>query len=372
MTELEYVEIEGFKGLEYVEFEPTDINLITGRNNTGKTSFLEAVDLLFNPDRITDFGDNLDHVINNNYEKSDINAETDTSNVEIGLENPFLSEARKHFATAVLEGVEYNLQFDDSTFHDDDATTIENEIDEIVQRNVEQQSNRESTAELQEEILVLSICGDEFPYLLGGDQSRAILKTAWEAVRKNLDQNAELDSVFMTSNELLVGYLDFDSEEVQIGLGAGTLHLKSPEARGSTTFIESTDLTQGIEKTEDDGGPIKIDDIGDFIRKKEIVDDLKTFTLNNLIFEGENGEKEQVPYDFMGDGFKSIVGLLWKLMDDDVENKIVLLEEPETHMHPDISARSSTSSSNSPAGRTYNCSSRLTTATSLTTSSPRT
>ena len=55
MTELEHVEIEGFKGLEHVEFEPTDINLVTGRNNTGKTSFLEAIDLLYNPDSATDF-----------------------------------------------------------------------------------------------------------------------------------------------------------------------------------------------------------------------------------------------------------------------------------------------------------------------------
>lgn len=56
MTELEHIEIEGFEGLEHVEFEPSDINLITGRNNTGKTSFLEAVDLLFNPSKFNKFG----------------------------------------------------------------------------------------------------------------------------------------------------------------------------------------------------------------------------------------------------------------------------------------------------------------------------
>ncbi|WP_135853756.1 ATP-binding protein [Halorussus salinus] len=334
MTELEYVEIEGFKGLEYVEFEPTDINLITGRNNTGKTSFLEAVDLLFTPKRITDFGDNLGHVINNRYETGNLGAETRASDIEISLEHPSPSEARKYFSEVVLEKVEYNLQFNSPPFDDAEETGLKDEIDEIVQRSVEKQLTQESIAELREEILVLSISGSKFPYLLGGDQSKAILKTAWEEVRKNLGQREELDSILVISNEALVGYLDFGSEDVELGLETGKLHLVSPENRGSVTFIESINLAEGIERKGDDREPIKIDDIGDFVKEKGIVDDLKTFTLESLIFEDENGEKEQVPYDFMGDGFKSIVGLLWELMDDDVENEIVLIEEPETHMHP--------------------------------------
>jgi len=41
-----------------------------------------------------------------------------------------------------------------------------------------------------------------------------------------------------------------------------------------------------------------------------------------------------IPYDFMGDGFKAMVGLLWHLSSKKIKDKIVLIEEPETNMHP--------------------------------------
>lgn len=36
----------------------------------------------------------------------------------------------------------------------------------------------------------------------------------------------------------------------------------------------------------------------------------------------------------MGDGFKSIIGLLWELKRRGSQNNVILLEEPENHMHP--------------------------------------
>jgi AAA15 family ATPase/GTPase len=50
-----------------------------------------------------------------------------------------------------------------------------------------------------------------------------------------------------------------------------------------------------------------------------------------MVFE-EDGEKYQVPYEFMGDGFKTLLGLLWELSGED--DDVLLLEEPENHMHP--------------------------------------
>lgn len=78
---------------------------------------------------------------------------------------------------------------------------------------------------------------------------------------------------------------------------------------------------------------IKTDEIGDFLREKQIVDNLKTFTLDSLVFEPDDGEKYSVPFDQMGEGFRAIVGLLWELLDDDLP-EVVFLEEPSTHMHP--------------------------------------
>lgn len=38
MNRFERIEVSGFKGLTSIDFAPGDINLITGRNNIGKTS----------------------------------------------------------------------------------------------------------------------------------------------------------------------------------------------------------------------------------------------------------------------------------------------------------------------------------------------
>ena len=40
--------IESFKGINQLSFEPKQLNIIVGRNNTGKTSILQAIDLVFN------------------------------------------------------------------------------------------------------------------------------------------------------------------------------------------------------------------------------------------------------------------------------------------------------------------------------------
>lgn len=334
MTELEYIEIEGFKGLEYVEFEPTDINLITGRNNTGKTSFLETVDLLFQPTNLQEYGDNLDSVINVNWESSEIRGKTAESEVELSLRKPSKAEAGRYFSKAILEGTEYKLLSPESPGFEQDNEGVYSEIESIMEKGLESKTNSGLTEDIRDEILIFSIRGNEYPYLLGGEQSRLILGDIFEEIVENIGQKYDIQDILIDSGDGFVAHLELDSEEIHVNLGTGKIHLSPPANADSADFIKSVNLTEDIERTDDDQEPIRIDDIGDYIKQTGLVDNLKTFTLDYLVFEDENGEKNQIPYDFMGDGFKSIVGLLWELMDDEIENGIVLLEEPENHMHP--------------------------------------
>ena len=43
MTKLEWIEIENFRGISHLMYEPKQINLLVGKNNSGKTSVLEAI-----------------------------------------------------------------------------------------------------------------------------------------------------------------------------------------------------------------------------------------------------------------------------------------------------------------------------------------
>lgn len=339
MTELERVEIEDFKGLEYVEFEPTNVNLITGRNNTGKTSFLEAIDLLFNPANLTDFGDNLDSVIHVDSKRSEIRGKTGESELETVLRKPSPEEAEKYFSEAVpiLSGHRSGLsRFRETEDNErDESGSIEETIEKlgkVSDRKLDALLTQGQLPNLREKILVLSTASRDYPCFLE-NRKATIIEEILKEVEQELGQEIGIESIEIYHGDSPIGRLKLDSGVINVGFPSENSFLQQPENSDSATYLRSVNLTQGIEQTDDEQDPIKIDDIGDFLKEKEVVDNLKTFTLDYLVFE-EDGEKHQIPYDFMGDGFKSIVGLLWELMDEDVENDIVLLEEPENHMHP--------------------------------------
>ena len=64
-----------------------------------------------------------------------------------------------------------------------------------------------------------------------------------------------------------------------------------------------------------------LDDIGKLVRFDR-----------TLLFQDKNGKKFGIPYAQMGEGFKYLVNIIEKINKD---SKIILLEELETHMHPE-------------------------------------
>ncbi|MFC7082389.1 ATP-binding protein [Halorussus caseinilyticus] len=345
MTELEHVEIEGFKGLEYVEFEPTDINLITGRNNTGKTSLLEAVDLLFEPVNLQEFDDNLDSVINTKFDSAEISGESDSASFEANIRKPSLSEAENLFFEIASNTGGFQMSLAQFTTDEKSEVPSEEKADAPRQiyeniRNslvdaIREKLVREPTEGLRDEILILSTADREYPCFLSGKRSTTLIRDILEDVVDEFRGSEKIDNLGFYHNQRGPrGYFEFSSRRVELGLPPRNTFVERPTPTNLTTFIKSTATTDDIKRTDDNQESVKIDDIGDFIQERDIVDNLKSFSLDTLIFETEDGEKEPIPFDFMGDGFKAIVGLLWELMDDDVENQIVLIEEPENHMHP--------------------------------------
>ncbi|WP_461752415.1 AAA family ATPase [Methanocorpusculum sp.] len=43
MTKIEWIEIENFRGISHLRYEPKQVNLLIGRNNSGKTIILDAI-----------------------------------------------------------------------------------------------------------------------------------------------------------------------------------------------------------------------------------------------------------------------------------------------------------------------------------------
>jgi len=83
------------------------------------------------------------------------------------------------------------------------------------------------------------------------------------------------------------------------------------------------EITQSEEKS------IKAHIVQEWLLGHRVIRGLERFDFDGLVFRGEEG-LYTVPLEHMGDGFKALVALVATLNPGD----IVLLEEPELHMHP--------------------------------------
>ncbi len=87
------------------------------------------------------------------------------------------------------------------------------------------------------------------------------------------------------------------------------------------------------EKKYDDEAT-KFHKIGELIKEHELLKNFEGFGVDYSLVFKEGNRTWSHPLDLMGDGFKAIVAFLQNTISDDVKNKVILIEEPELHMHP--------------------------------------
>ena len=73
--------------------------------------------------------------------------------------------------------------------------------------------------------------------------------------------------------------------------------------------------------------------VRDFLRDHDILPNIESFSFDDLVFD-EDGEQYAIPYDFLGEGTKTITSLAWQLLSEEEIPDVILLEEPENHLHP--------------------------------------
>lgn len=331
MDFIQNLEVEGYKGLEYADLPLSQINLITGRNNTGKTSFLESIELLYQPRNLRKYSANLDSLVNRNYDKTHIEGKIEGSKREINIST--IDEDRIH--ATVMRALQQNLI---------DRRMIRRQISDM--HSIDQLSERSDADKFAEDLESalegiiqdllsskdLSTLKDDFVVIDDGNE---------EYIFHNIDVRRVLDDRERMLNRLLENdsVAKYDDEIVEhifnrlfrYHVPRGNF-LDQPPKIDDLKFIQSAEISPSMIEKDDESNAVKIDDIGDFIREKSLVDNLKTFDLDTLVFKDEEG-KYQIPFRFMGDGFKSIVAFLWELIDQN-KTDVILVEEPENHMHP--------------------------------------
>jgi len=337
MTHIEHVEIEGFKRLESLTLEPTGINVITGRNNTGKTSLLEAIELGLEPHTLETFGEHVDTLVNVEHDQAAIVVESADRTQTVTLNQPDAERTREILVEA---GALYISELLGGSYDQNNSDEKILEImDEPLRAIIADTFTPAIIERAASEIVVMTINNTEYFFVFSGEAVSGLYRDVFEKLYEDINKKGnEKKQPYVEIKENLETIISLSgkSETGIVGLTWEPFLLASepPRGTGFVTTIDSFDLADPPETENGEADAVKVDDIEEFLKENGIVDDLRSFDLDYLVFEDDQQGKYSVPFEFMGDGFKAIVGLLWELLDADSEHSVVLLEEPGSHMHP--------------------------------------
>jgi len=355
MTHLSHLRISGFKSIDEIEVEPSKINLITGRNNYGKTSLLESIALLSNPEYIKEFEDRVGKIINVNrsslsisykYRKEQFSVFDDYSSENPGMEQGELGVRRakdREVSNILIHTIDDIIELNEeyptrSPYIIDEDSLNGGELNEIVQQTL-----RKSLSNLSEEtllknassnIVILEFKGQDYPYIFLDESYDRLREVLIDDAIKIFEEQYSLPEEYFVDNQDTAPLRNTYQNMLVPRFGRGRFIDDSPPQFGGVKFKKRVRLNAEEVNLEKDNAAIRTQRIENYIRDNNIVKGLKDFSFNKLVFADDDGEPYEIPYEFMGDGFKTVVGVLWELFDENREGNILLLEEPENHMHP--------------------------------------
>jgi AAA15 family ATPase/GTPase len=336
---IERVEISGFKGISSLKFEPGQLNLITGRNNSGKTSLLEAIELALDPAEVEKYEERVPDLVNADKDEAEIKIgfrSRDTQKVEIS--NLGVEKDRKSISSALPSPNEAQNEL--VRYHSPFPSLRDNEKIEFINRSIIEEIQT-AVLEIDEFPRVrkskIVVNGHIYEYIsFVGELSEFAEDIAYEAsesVFKKIKHSEEVEFSERFEEEMDEGHLwNNILQDVRNTLRRPRFSSDISKSSTDVSFCSSPlKLTQDDVDLDKENAAVRLSDIEDYLKKHDLVENLDTLSLDQMVYE-EDGEKYQVPYEFTGEGFKTLLGLLWELSGDD--DDVLLLEEPENHMHP--------------------------------------
>lgn len=293
------IEISGFKGIGHLGIHPKQINILVGKNNTGKTSILEAISSTFEVNmyemRIK-YDPHLSGLINVNKKESKVLVKLENENKYILFRKPELKEIIPEFKKQLLDRIKSFLP---SKNNKSDWEKMEEIIDKLLTKH-------DLLSELEKESIRIER-GNIIEYIFS--YTPLILK--------------EIEPLIEYINNSKLG---LHRDVIPLLLARPLFHRLPFEDR-SVNFIKTLSIDERLVTTLSKS---KINEIENYLKKRKILKNLERFDFDKLLFKNNKREYE-IPFSNMGDGLHSLIGLIAKTSD---ETKIVLLEEPENHMHP--------------------------------------
>lgn len=362
---IQTIRVNGFKGIRDLEFSPSSINIITGKNNAGKTSLLQSIKFAFNPQSIEDWGENIEYLINAKTKNATINCEytgrqaslseftksgdkPGWKNREVAIRPPRKNEALDFFVETILDVAETGPDSDyyidrflgrRFNFEDEISPLQTSDLDNLVRSSLSESTISAcqdlSSEDIQESVVILIVNGEEYPFVYLDDSVYDSLReeiarmAARRAVTK-LEQNQEVTN--FKSREPVEDFYKLFSDLLIPRLGKGNFVNGTPRSEGDVLIGNTEILKRDNVDLSRNQGAVRLNNIEEYVIDKKILRNLKDLSLDYLVFEDE--EEYQVPYGFMGEGFQQFITILWQIFKQDLSGSVMLFEEAENHMHP--------------------------------------
>ena len=324
------ISVSNFKGIDSLKFSPKDINIIVGPNNTGKSSLLNAISLIFyslngfNNGNKGSFDESilypLDHQIyehNENVAKISLNLLDNRKGLNLYFELETI------FAKKFPRG-----QFNFKSFRH----SIDNEVQWLVNKQLRDFREVSADREYPEDYLSnqrTKIERETFSEIYKGCLNTLYFKLKYknniinESYIENLKRKWRFAGLYQHDSSFRTFFQDIKN-------------LKLLKKQYDFNFIfrsqfKKFDLIQYFKRLSQTPD---FYNVLDKLREKlyYLYDIREIEGVINIVTIGSDNSKIFVPFELMGDGFQSILitTILFELM----PKGIVLLEEPENCLHP--------------------------------------
>lgn len=362
MTHIDHLRIKGFKTVEQLEVDPSQINIITGRNNSGKTSVLESLDILFNPVNISKYGPNANNLINAKRNSCSISGTYSQAQTtiqewqsegksnqqrEVGLREPRRQETVEIFYEVLQEILDLNEEYPLGPFISSvQAQSVEiSGLEELLRETLRETVSNLSTQEIAESgasnnIVIIEINGETYPLIYLGQFYDELRDELTKRSITNLNQKEEI-----TDLKEAIELADADHLEMQLEhsydrlltprFGRARFIGDEPPELPGLDFISKVEGNAEQFDLDKENAAVQVSKIEQYLIENNILDNLQDFSFNKVVFEEEEEDAAyEVPYEFLGEGVKIIIRVLWAIFNEDIRGDVLLLEEPENHMHP--------------------------------------
>ena|GEM_PF-550054 len=351
------VEVSNFKGIDSLTFEPGQVTLLTGRNNSGKTSLLEAVELAVDPSRIEQYGVRVESLIAAGAESAEITLEfeddgsVETRELELLVSEEdqldlisFRTGKNTNWNVMINKEIRRRTGLDQTKLKDGGGVVLpfKKELEKLSKESRKQLQNtvldlwKEEHNNSAVSAVQLNSNSGQYTYTYTGEYVASFSDVVSETVARSSLEQLDTETVDKIesrshSEDLLRSLYESIRYLVERRFQGGKLFPDSPDNLASVGFRDELALTADEIDLGENDGAIRLSNIEEYLIENSLVENLDTLSLDQMVYE-EDGEKYQVPYEFVGEGVKTLLGLLWELWEDTPE--LLLLEEPETHMHP--------------------------------------